>query len=56
MLLDGIPREEIQPREGMFVFLAPELLPEVTRNESGRTRLSIGFNIGPVCAPRRGRA
>ena len=51
VLMDGIRREEIQSREGMFVFFAPELLYEATRYESGRPRLSIGFNIGPVQAP-----
>ncbi|MBI3777474.1 MAG: 2OG-Fe(II) oxygenase [Gammaproteobacteria bacterium] len=48
VLMNGQQCEEIQPREGMFVFFKPEVLHEVTRNESNRTRLSIGFNIGPV--------
>ncbi len=51
VLTDGMQREAIQPREGMFVFFMPETLHEVTRNESDRARLSVGFNIGPVPAP-----
>lgn len=49
--MDGIRREEIQPREGTFVFFMPDVLHEVTHNESNRVCLSIGFNIGPVPAP-----
>lgn len=51
VLMDGMQREEIQPREGMFVFFMPVTLHEVTRNESDRARLSVGFNIGPAPAP-----
>ena len=46
VLLDGGRREEIEPRAGAFVFFAPDVPREVTRNESDRLRLSIGFNIG----------
>ena len=50
VLVDGVRREEIQPHAGMFIFFAPEILHEVTRNESGRPRISVGFNIGPATA------
>jgi len=51
VLIDGVRREEVQPRSGMYVFFAPETLHEVTRNESGRARISLGFNFGPATAP-----
>ena len=51
VLIDGARREEVQPHAGMFIFFAPEILHEVTRNESGRPRISVGFNIGPSKAP-----
>jgi hypothetical protein len=51
VLIDGARREEIWPRAGMFVFFAPEIPHEVTRNESGRPRISVGFNFGPATAP-----
>ena len=50
-LIDGARREEVQPHAGMFIFFAPEILPEVTRNESGRARISVGFNFGSATAP-----
>jgi len=36
----------ITPREGMFVFFAPDVVHEVSENLSTRDRLSIGFNFG----------
>jgi hypothetical protein len=51
VLIDGPRREGIWPRAGMFVFFAPEIPHEVTRNESGRPRISVGFNFGPATAP-----
>ncbi len=36
----------ITPRQGMFVFFAPDVMHEVTENKSGDTRLSIGMNFG----------
>ena len=51
VLIDGVRREEVQPHAGMFIFFAPEILHEVTRNESGRPRISVGFNIGPAKTP-----
>jgi hypothetical protein len=50
VLIDGVRREELQPRAGMYVFFAPETLHEVTCNESGRARISVGFNFGPATA------
>ncbi|HSW52564.1 MAG TPA: hypothetical protein VLG93_04985 [Sulfuricaulis sp.] len=44
----GEQRVEIEPRAGHFVFFAPDLPHEVTRNESGRPRISVGFNVGPA--------
>ncbi|HYA39480.1 MAG TPA: putative 2OG-Fe(II) oxygenase [Candidatus Methylomirabilis sp.] len=44
-------REEVEPRAGTFVFLAPDVLHEVTRNDSGRVRVSVGLNFGPADAP-----
>lgn len=41
-------RLEIEPRAGRFVFFAPDVMHEVTRNESGRPRISVGFNVGPA--------
>jgi len=46
VLLDTGRREEIEPRAGAFVFFAPDVPHEVTRNESDQPRLSVGFNIG----------
>lgn len=37
----------VYPEPGMFVFFPPAMPHEVTRNESGRPRLSLGINIGP---------
>jgi hypothetical protein len=51
VLIDGMRRKEVQPHAGMFIFFAPEILYEVTRNESGCPRISVGFNIGPVTVP-----
>lgn len=51
VLIDGVRREEVRPHAGMYVFFAPETLHEVTRNESGRARISVGFNIGLATAP-----
>ena len=36
----------IKPEEGMFVFFSPDTLHEVSKNESGQSRLSIAFNFG----------
>jgi len=41
-------REEIEPRAGTFVLFAPDVLHEVTRNESKRARISVGLNFGPA--------
>lgn len=47
----GGRREEIEPRAGTFVLFAPEVLHEVTRNDSDRARISVGFNFGPAEVP-----
>jgi hypothetical protein len=46
VLTQGAQRLEIEPRVGRFVFFAPDLMHEVTRNESDRPRISVGFNVG----------
>ena len=46
VLIDGAQREEVRPRAGMYIFFSPETLHEVTRNESGQVRISVGFNFG----------
>lgn len=48
VLSQGAQRLEIEPRAGRFVFFAPDVMHEVTRNESGRPRISVGFNVGPA--------
>lgn len=48
LLTHGAQRLEIEPRAGRFVFFAPDILHEVTRNESDRPRISVGFNVGPA--------
>ncbi len=48
VLIDGARRAEIEPRAGRFVFFTPDVLHEVTRNESDRPRVSVGLNVGPV--------
>ena len=44
----GECREEIEPRAGTFVLFAPDVLHEVTCNDSDRARISVGFNFGAV--------
>lgn len=44
----GERREEIEPCAGTFVLFAPDVLHEVTRNDSDRARVSVGFNFGPA--------
>jgi hypothetical protein len=39
---------DIEPKPGRFVFFAPDVPHEVTRNESAAVRLSVGFNVGPA--------
>ncbi|GAB4514224.1 MAG: hypothetical protein Tsb0026_19440 [Sulfuricaulis sp.] len=46
LLASGAQRIEIEPQPGKFVFFAPDILHEVTCNESGRPRISVGFNAG----------
>jgi len=42
----GGEKIQIKPREGEFVFFKPDVLHEVSRNESHESRLSIAFNFG----------
>lgn len=48
VLMQGAQRLEIEPRAGRYVFFAPDVMHEVTRNESDRPRISVGFNLGPA--------
>lgn len=50
VILDPRVRTRVQPEPGMFVFFAPEVLHAVSENRSGKSRLSIGINFGPVQA------
>lgn len=36
----------LKPNEGDFIFFKPDVLHEVSKNESGQSRLSIAFNFG----------
>lgn len=36
----------VVPQAGMWIFFAPQVVHEVTRNESGVLRLSLGVNFG----------
>lgn len=38
----------ITPEEGCFIFFSPDTLHEVSKNDSGQSRLSIAFNFGLV--------
>ncbi|BAV32863.1 hypothetical protein SCL_0541 [Sulfuricaulis limicola] len=50
LLMQDAQRAEIEPQAGRFVYFAPDVIHEVTRNESGHPRISIGFNLGPAQA------
>ena len=43
---EGDKRYVIYPQEGMFVFFAPDVVHEVSRNMSSEDRLSIAINFG----------
>ena len=43
---EGDKRHVIYPQEGMFVFFAPDVVHEVSRNMSSEDRLSIAINFG----------
>lgn len=43
---DGNNRHIITPQQGMFVFFAPDVVHEVSKNMSNQDRLSIGINFG----------
>lgn len=38
----------LAPKAGRFVFFPPEMLHEVTENQSSEFRLSVGMNFGPI--------
>jgi ectoine hydroxylase-related dioxygenase (phytanoyl-CoA dioxygenase family) len=42
---EGDKRHVIHPQEGMFVFFAPDVVHEVSRNMSSEDRLSIAINF-----------
>lgn len=46
IITTGGEKIHIKPREGEFVFFKPDVLHEVSRNESQESRLSIAFNFG----------
>jgi len=46
VLTRGVAVTRITARPGLFVFFAPDVMHEVTENQSGGTRLSIGMNFG----------
>jgi hypothetical protein len=43
---EGDKRHVISPQEGMFVFFAPDVVHEVSKNMSSDDRLSIAINFG----------
>lgn len=46
VLMQDAQRVEIAPLPGLFVFFAPFVVHEVTRNVAHCPRISVGFNIG----------
>jgi len=48
LLAKGTQCAEVDPRAGRFVYFKPDVLHEVTRNESDCPRISTGFNVGPA--------
>jgi hypothetical protein len=46
LLKQGEHCHSITPQEGMFVFFSPQVMHEVTRNNSDAVRLSVGMNFG----------
>ena len=46
IITDNNKKTIIKAEEGMFVFFSPDILHEVSKNESGQSRLSIAFNFG----------
>jgi hypothetical protein len=46
VLTRGETSVRITPRQGLFVFFTPDVVHEVTANNSADTRLSIGMNFG----------
>ena len=50
VLQPGTEEVVIAPHASMFVFFSPALMHAVTRHESHRPRLAVGFNVGPAPA------
>jgi hypothetical protein len=50
VLQPGTEQVVIAPHAGMFVFFSPALMHAVTRHESQRPRLAVGFNVGSAPA------
>jgi hypothetical protein len=48
ILYDGHLTIHVPPEAGIMLFFPPGLPHSVEVNQSGRTRLSIGFNFGPT--------
>ena len=46
IIIDNNKKTIVKPEEGMFVFFTPDVLHEVSKNESSESRLSIAFNFG----------
>jgi len=48
VLHDEDGRTTIRPQAGKLVLFAPDVVHEVTANQSNEMRLSVAFNVGPV--------
>ena len=48
ILYDGDRPVTVQPEEGKLVMFGPDVMHEVTVNNSPELRLSVGMNVGPV--------
>jgi uncharacterized cupin superfamily protein len=46
VLRQGVLETRVTPVEGNFVFFPPDIVHEVTENQSRRMRLSVGMNFG----------
>ena len=51
MLYDGPLTLRVAPAAGTLLFFPPDLPHAVETNRSGRSRLSIGINLGPLPSP-----
>ena len=48
ILTDRHFKTTITPKQGMFVFFPPDMMHEVSKNNSQQVRLSLGINIGLI--------